>query len=80
MGTVRINATFEFGQHLRIGHKPDGSSGPYTYLTTFPGADQMPFNFTLPAGIYQIELSVICPNCAGNEYSDPEVRTIQVLT
>lgn len=80
MGTVRISGELEFGQHMRIGHKVTGSSGPYTYLNSFPGPDDIPFDFTLPVGIYDIEVTTICPNCSGNIYSDPEVRTVNVLT
>lgn len=80
MGDVRIVYSIEFGQNLRIGHKPTGSSGPYTYLSTFPEAEDSPFTFSLPVGIYDIEISTICPNCSGNLYSEPEVRTVNVLT
>ncbi len=80
MGNVRINAELEFGQSSRIGWKINGSAGPYTYLNSFPGPDDMPFTFILPAGTYDIEVSTICPNCSGNIYSDPEVKTVVVLT
>lgn len=80
MGTVRINGELELGQSIRIGWKVTASANPYTYLNTFPGPEDLPFDFNLPAGQYDIETSTICPNCSGNVYSDPEVRTVNVLT
>lgn len=80
MGTVRLGYSIEYGQNLRIGYKATGSSNAYTYLNDFPGPEDAPYEFELPAGIYDIEMTTICPNCSGNKYADPEIRTVNVLT
>lgn len=80
MGTVRVNYTIEYAQKLRIGYKASASASAFTYLPDFPGPDQAPFDFTLSPGTYDVETTVICPNCSGNIYSDPIVSTVAVLT
>lgn len=78
---IEIEATLEYGQKLRVGYKVSGSANPYTYLNTFPGPEDIPFVFPVPApGTYDVEITTICPNCAGNIYSDPEVRTLNSPT
>ena len=80
MGNIKITYTIPYGSALRIGYKAAGSSSAYTYLTTFPDAADSPYQFTVPAGFYDVEISTICPNCSGNRYSDPYVTQVTVPT
>jgi hypothetical protein len=81
MGKVRVNdPTIAYGQKLRIGYKAASSASAFTYLPDFPGPGDMPFEFIISAGTYDVETTIICPNCSGNIYSSPIVSTVAVLT
>lgn len=80
MGNVKLTYTIPFGSNLRVGYKPAGAASPYTYLNVFPGAEDSPYTIVIPAGFYDVQLSTICPNCSGNNYSDPFVTQVTVLT
>lgn len=78
MATFDLYYTIEYGQRLRIGYKQASSSGPYNYLPDFPTPEESPYEITLPTGTYDLELTTVCPNCAGNKYSDAYLTTITV--
>jgi len=66
-----------FGSTLKIGYRVYGSSGPYTYLSSFPSYNDLPYTFSLPtAGTWQVEYTTICPSCSGNGYSAPSTYVI----
>jgi len=73
------STTIPFGATLRIGYRTNGSTGAYTYLTYFPNYNQLPYIYSLPVGVWQIEYSTICPSCSMPSYSEPQV-TIVTLT
>lgn len=70
MGNVNLTYTIPIGTKLRIGYRIQGSSSPFTYLTTTPTDQQSPYTFTLASGAYDLELTTVCPNCSGNAFSD----------
>jgi hypothetical protein len=79
MSTVSTGSTnIAFGSNLRIGYKIHGSAGPFTYLTTFPSYDELPYEFTLSPGLYDIEYSQVCPTCTTPSYSDAVVTVVNV--
>lgn len=80
MSSVDLAYTIAFNQKIRIGYRVWGSSGPYTYLNTFPGPGDSPYDLTsvLTTGDWDVEVTVICPNCSGNSYSSPTVTSITV--
>lgn len=65
-----------FGSSFRIGYRVQGNL-TYTYLSTYPTLDDIPYSWTVPtAGLpYEVEVTEICPNCSGGIYSDPVVVT-----
>jgi len=74
MASITVNYTIAYGSSLRIGYRPASSSVPYTYLTTYPSYNDSPYTFDgIPLGIYEVELTTICPNCSGGVYSNPVV-------
>jgi len=73
-GTTSIN----FGSRLRIGYRVAFSTSAFTYLGTYPTADQLPYEFTLPAGTYEIEYTQLCASCSGNQYSETEIVVVTV--
>jgi hypothetical protein len=81
MGDVKITYTIPYGSVIRIGYKAQNSASPYTYLGTFPNPSQSPYTFSItPPGVYDVELTTICPNCSGSTPSDPIVYTVNVAT
>lgn len=74
MASLQVNYSISFAQSVRIGYKQYGTSDPYTYLTVFPGPGDAPYTISsLPFGLYQVEVTTICPNCSGGIYSTPVV-------
>ncbi len=74
MANVSTGAlSIPYGTSLRIGYRNNGSSGSYTYLTTFPSYNDLPYEYTLPSGTIQVEYSTICLTCGGARYSDPQI-------
>lgn len=81
MGDVKVTFTIPFGSRLRIGYKATNSATPYTYLSTYPEPGDSPYTFVItPAGIYDVELTTLCPNCSGSTPSTPVVFTVNVAT
>lgn len=78
MGDVILTYSIPIGTKLRIGHRPPASTGPFTYLVATPTDQDSPYTFTLPTGAYDLELSTICPNCSGNNFSDAFIEPINV--
>lgn len=77
MATIIFNFTIPFGTSLRVGYIPTGSAGPYTYITDYPTYSDSPYTLTVPSpGQYNLELTTICPNCSGSQYSSPLVITV----
>lgn len=70
--------TIPFGATLRIGYRAYGSADPYTYLTPFPDYNELPYEYTLPTGTWQVEYSTVCPSCTLPTYSDPQTVIITV--
>lgn len=68
-----------FGSVLRIGYRLYGSVGPYTYITPYPTANELPYTFSLPAaGTWQIEYTELCQTCGGGKFSDPVTVIVTV--
>jgi hypothetical protein len=79
MAFVTTGSTvISFGATLRIGYRTYGSSSPYTYLSYFPSYNELPYEFELSSGTWQVEYTTICPNCSGSVYSDPQTYVIVV--
>lgn len=75
------STAIEFGATLRIGYRVYGATTPYSYLTYFPGYNELPYTFSLPsAGIWEIEYTQICPSCSGSKYSDAETTIVTVTS
>lgn len=73
------STSIDFGSSLRIGYRIYGSISPFTYLSYFPSSNELPYTFEVPiAGVWEFELTRLCPSCSGTGYSDPEtfVQTI----
>jgi hypothetical protein len=77
MGTININLSIPYGASLRIGYRVTNSGNAFTYLTNFVSFDALPYAFNVAsvAGTYDVELTVICPNCSLGTYSIPTVIT-----
>lgn len=74
MASIQFNYTIPFGSSLRIGYKPQTSGGPYTYLPTYPSYNASPYTISgIALGAYDIEVSTVCQNCSGANFSDPVV-------
>lgn len=74
MATLNITASIPFGSSARIGYRIKNSANPFTYHNVYPNYSQFPYDITgLPVGAYEVEITVICPNCSGSIYSDPVV-------
>lgn len=71
--------TIPLGSNLRIGYRLNGSTSAYTYVSTLPESEDLPFTFTVPTmGEWEIEYTVICNSCSGNVYSSPETAIVTV--
>lgn len=80
MASLTISASINYGASLRIGYKIKNSSNPFTYHNHYPTSNELPYLLNgLTAGIYQVELTQICPNCSGGIYSDPVVLDATVV-
>lgn len=72
MASITITATVVPGASLRIGYRVKNSSNPFTYLSVYPTANDLPYTISdLPNSMYEVELTQICPNCSGGIYSTP---------
>lgn len=80
MGDVILTYSIPIGTKLRIGTRPPASTGPYVYENINPTSEDSPYTFTLPMGAYEMELTTVCPNCSGNQFSDAFVTNINVPT
>jgi hypothetical protein len=77
MGTITINSSIPYGSNLRIGYRVTNSGNSFQYLDSYVSFNNLPYTFSVPdtAGTYDIELTVICPNCSLGTYSTPVVIT-----
>ena len=77
MGTITITASIPYGATLRVGYRVTNSGNNFTYVNPFPTFNDLPYTFSVPdtAGTYDVELTVICPNCSLGTYSTPVVIT-----
>lgn len=74
MASITVNYSVSFGASIRIGYRPQGSSTPFTYVTQYPTYNDSPYTISgLPLGVYEVELTTICPNCTGGVFSQPTV-------
>lgn len=74
---AKVVYTIDNGQKVRICYRPFNSAGPYTCLNDFPGPEESPYTFSLPSsGDWEIQVTTICPNCSGNNYSDPVISMV----
>ena len=72
MGQLVVTATIPFGSSARIGYKIKNSSNPFTYHTQYPTYNDFPYTIDgIAIGTYEVEITGICPNCSGAQYSDP---------
>jgi hypothetical protein len=79
MGKVSTqNTTIKQGSTLRIGYRPQNSTGAFSYVAHQPTANELPYVFDLPQGFWEIEYSEACPSCGGAQYSDPVITTVTV--
>lgn len=73
------STTIEFGATLRIGYRVYGSTNPFTYLSSFPSYNDLPYTFSLPSnGIWEIEYTQICPSCSGSKYSEGQNAVVTI--
>ncbi len=81
MGKIKISATVDFGTSLRVGYRVRSSISPFTYFSHYPKYNELPYTFQeeVPNGDYEVEVTGICPNCSGAEYSDPIIQYITVF-
>lgn len=71
MPFIEFNYSIPFNSSLRVGYRLAGSSGPYTYISSFPTYAESPYTLTVPlVTLYEIELSTMCPSCSGSVPSD----------
>lgn len=74
MASVTFNYTIPFGTSLRVGYRVQNSTGPYTYVSTYPNYNESPYTLTgIAPGFYDIETTTVCNSCAGAKFSDPFV-------
>lgn len=74
MGQLQINASIPFGASARIGYKQKNSSNPFVYHNYYPTYNEFPYTIDdIPVGVYEVEITTICPNCAGALYADPVI-------
>lgn len=80
MAQLEVHYTVDFGNSVRIGYRTFGSTGPYTYVMPFPDYSQTPYYVTgIPAGDYEVEVTSVCPNCAGSSYGQPVVTHAVIM-
>jgi len=72
--------TIPYGATLRIGYRTYGSSSAYTYLTYFPSYNELPYTFTLPVGVWEVEYTTICPSCSTPTYSSAQTVVVTVTS
>jgi len=76
MASIEFNYTIPFGTSLRVGYRATGSSGPFTYIATYPAYDESPYTLSgIPSGLTDIELTTLCPSCSGGLASSSYVFT-----
>lgn len=74
MAQIRIDYTAGFGQSVRIGYRIQGSNNPFVYTSPYPSYSDSPYFITgIPLGIYEVELTGVCPNCSGAQFGYPTV-------
>lgn len=79
MATVSTGSTsIQFGNNLRIGYRASGSLGAFTYLNYYPEFNELPYQFTLGAGDWEVEYTEVCSTCEGKKYSVPQVVNITI--
>ena len=80
MASITVQYTIPFSSSIRIGYRDVVSTGPFTYITPYPTYADSPFTFSgIPLGTYEVELTTICPNCAGGIYATPVVFPAESL-
>ncbi len=80
MASLDITYTIPFGASVRVGYRQTGSSDPFTYISHYPTYNESPYTIDgLPVGLYEVEITTICPNCSGNTFGDPLVIQATVL-
>lgn len=78
MASLLVDYTVNFGANVRIGYRQYNTSSPFTYLSYYPTYNDSPVLIDgLPIGIYEVEITTICPNCSGGIFSEPEIVQAQ---
>lgn len=79
MATVSTGSTtIQFGSNLRIGYRPQGSTGAFIYLPYYPEFNDLPYQFTLGVGDWEVEYTEICKSCDNLKYSNPQTVNITI--
>lgn len=80
MSNISTGSTsIAFGATLRIGYRVNGSSSAYTYITSYPSFNDLPYIYTISTpGVYEIEYTAICPSCSMPEYSASQTTIVTV--
>ena len=74
MAQITITASIPFGTHARVGYRLKMSSDPFTYPVDYPAYNEFPYTIDgLAVGTYEVEVTTVCPNCAGGLYSSPVI-------
>lgn len=77
MPSVSTGSTsIPFGATLRIGYRTHGGVTPFTYLTHFPSYNELPYSYSLPVGVWDVEYTTVCPACNGSQYSSSQIVVI----
>jgi hypothetical protein len=81
MATVSTGSTtIQFGSNLRIGYRAQGSLSPFTYLLFYPAFNDLPYEFTLEIGDWEVEYTEVCKSCENLKYSTPQVVNISIAS
>lgn len=74
MAQIRVDYTTDFGKSVRVGYRLQNSGNPFIYPTPFPTYADSPYYITgIALGIYEVELTSVCPNCSGAQFGYPTI-------
>jgi hypothetical protein len=70
------STSIPYGASLRIGYRPYGSTGPYTYISHLATYEELPYTYTLASGIWEVEYSATCQSCTPGNFSSPQTTVV----